>query len=172
MSFLASHLRCQPMLRGSLDNTWCEVPTSHVFGRRVESQIFQRRIECFAKPMSKGAVYLAATCNARALRQSSQVKDLARFLWCMMKLLASQIFQLAQTTAMQISRNVFCKSHLPPPCCLIVSARAFYLRSCSASSCSQVHWATRGGKCLPRMSLACRWRARWFSAGCCDLQRP
>eukprot|EP00439_Symbiodinium_sp_Y106_P038127 s3117_g4.t1 len=106
------------MLRGSLDNTWCEVPTSHVFGRRVESQIFQRRIECFAKPMSKGAVYLAATCNARALRQSSQVKDLARFLWCMMKLLASQIFQLAQTTAMQISRNVFCKSHLPPPCSL------------------------------------------------------
>ena len=172
MSLIASHLCCQPMLRGSLGNTWCEVPTSHVFGRWVESQIFQRRIVCFAKPMSKGAVYLAATRNARALRQSGQVKDLARFLGCMMKLLASQIFQLAQTTSMQISRNVLCQSHLPSS---VLPHRFSTSFPSSQLQCQLVlpgSLATRGGKCLPRMSLACVWRARRFSAGCCALQRP
>ena len=98
------------------------------------------------------------------------VKDPARVFGCMMKLLASQLLQLAKQQCRLLATS--CASPTsPPPCCLILSARAFYLRSCSASPCTEVHWATSGPKCLRRRFLACRWRARYFSGGCCALQR-
>ena len=155
MSFLASHLRCHAVLRGSL-GTWCEVPTWQVSGRWVESQMFQRRISWFANSMSKGAVCRAATaCNARVLRESSQVKDMVRFFGFVMKLLASQLLQPAQSHA--------CPT--PPP-----GASSFQHE---LSIFAVAAHAPRFTGQLVARTIAClwRWRARYFSGGCCALQR-
>ncbi|CAE7421096.1 unnamed protein product [Symbiodinium sp. CCMP2592] len=116
-SFLSSQLQCQLVLPGSLANTGGEVPPSHVFGLRVESQMFQCRMLCFAKTMSAGAVDLRESRNARALMESSQVNGPILSVWCILNLLASQLHQpMEQTTAAQISRrSVYASRTSPPP---------------------------------------------------------
>lgn len=66
--------------------------------------------------MSTGAVYQKESCNARALRESSQVNGPTLFVWCILNLLASQLHQPKQTTAAQISRHsVYASRTSPPP---------------------------------------------------------
>ena len=114
-SFLSSQLQCQPMHRGSLGNIWPEVPPSQVFGLQVESQIFQRRMLCFAKTVSTGAAYLGDTCRARAMRESSQVNGLTLSVWCIMNLLASQLHQpMEHAAAAQIPRHSLYASRTSP----------------------------------------------------------
>ena len=98
-------------------NTWREVPPSHVFGLRVESQTFQCRMLCFAKTMSTGAVYLRERCNARAWSESSQVNGSILSVWCILNLLASQLHQpMEQTRVAQISwHSVYASRTSPPP---------------------------------------------------------